>query len=146
MRICPTSLRRGTPAIGEAIALGAAVDYLQNIGMDKIYAYEKELSSYLLQRMLEIPEIQIYGPLHHRAALVAFAPRSGFHANDVAEIMDQSGVAIRSGASLYAAVASSFGITGTARASLYFYNTLAEIDEFMVHLKDAIAFFKNIGA
>ncbi|AFY71355.1 cysteine desulfurase [Thalassoporum mexicanum PCC 7367] len=140
----PHKFEAGTPAIGEAIALGAAIDYLQNIGMDKIYAYEQELAGYLLKRMLEIPEIQIYGPLDHRAALVAFAPKAGFHANDVAEILDQSGVAIRSGHHCTQPLHSHFGITGTARASLYFYNTVAEIDAFMGHLREAIAFFKNI--
>jgi cysteine desulfurase/selenocysteine lyase len=64
----------------------------------------------------------------------------------VAEILDQSGVAIRSGHHCTQPLHSHFGITGTARASLYFYNTLAEVDEFMVALKDAIAFFKNIMA
>jgi cysteine desulfurase/selenocysteine lyase len=142
----PHKFEAGTPAIGEAIALGAAVDYLQNIGMDKIYAYEQELAGYLLAQMRSIPEIQIYGPLDHRAALVAFAPKTGFHANDVAEILDQSGVAIRSGHHCTQPLHQHFGITGTARASLYFYNTFAEVDAFMVALKDAIAFFKNVMA
>jgi cysteine desulfurase / selenocysteine lyase len=140
----PHKFEAGTPAIGEAIALGAAVDYLNSIGMEQIHAYEQELVTYLLDRLQEIPDLKIYGPLSHRAGLVAFTVGSGIHPNDIAEMLDQSGIAIRSGNHCTQPLHRFFGISGSARASLYFYNTKAEIDEFIVVLKDAIAFFEKI--
>jgi cysteine desulfurase/selenocysteine lyase len=117
----PHKFEAGTPAIGEAIALGAAVDYLTNIGMDKIHAYEEELTAYLFKQLRGIPDIKIHGPQptadgKGRAALASFTV-PGLDSSDV---------------------------SGTARASLYFYNTREEIDAFIVALKETIDFFGSI--
>jgi len=142
----PHKFEAGTPAIGEAIALGAAVDYLTAIGMDKIHAYEQELINYLMDALDHIPDIKIYGPRHDRAGLVAFTISHGIHANDISAMLDQDGIAIRSGHHCTQPLHRFLGISGTARASVYFYNTKAEIDTFVASLKDAIAFFKSVMA
>jgi cysteine desulfurase/selenocysteine lyase len=141
----PHKFEAGTPAIGEAIALGAAVDYLMAIGMDQIHDYEQELIKYLMSHLEQIPDIKIYGPRHHRAGLAAFTIDHGIHANDLSAMLDQDGIAIRSGHHCTQPLHRFLGINGTARASVYFYNTKAEIDIFVNSLKEAIAFFKNIG-
>jgi cysteine desulfurase / selenocysteine lyase len=140
----PHKFEAGTPAIGEAIALGAAVDYLSAIGMDEIHAYEQELTAYLMEQLRQIPDLTIYGPLENRAGLAAFTAGNEIHANDIAALLDQSGVAIRSGHHCTQPLHRHLGISGTARASLYFYNTKSEIDAFIVALKDTLSFFHGV--
>jgi len=143
----PHKFEAGTPAIGEAIALGAAVDYLTAIGMEQIHTYEQELIGYLLPQLQKIPELKIYGPLDHRAGLAAFSIIDGsIHANDLAEMLDQEGIAIRSGHHCTQPLHRYLNVSGTARASVYFYNTREEIDKFVVALQGAIAFFQSIGS
>jgi cysteine desulfurase/selenocysteine lyase len=144
----PHKFEAGTPAIAEAIALGAAVDYLATVGMDNIAAYEHELTAYLYQQMQAIPDVQIYGPLPKadgsgRASLVTFTVQ-GIHAQDLSTLLDQSGVAIRSGHHCTQPLHRQLGLDSTARASLYFYNTKEEIDIFIAALKDTIDFFQTI--
>lgn len=144
----PHKFEAGTPAIAEAIALGAAVDYLSAIGMDKIHAYEEELNIYLFQRLKELPELRIYGPAPDsdgsgRAALAAFTAGE-IHAHDLSTLLDQAGVAIRSGHHCTQPLHRHLKAAATARASLYFYNTREEIDVFIAALKDAIEFFGNL--
>jgi cysteine desulfurase / selenocysteine lyase len=144
----PHKFEAGTPAIGEAIALGAAVDYLTGIGMDKIHAYEEELTAYLFQRLAEIPEVKIYGPHPKadgsgRAALASFTA-GDVHPHDLSTILDQAGVAIRAGHHCTQPLHRFIKAQSTARASLYFYNTRAEIDTFVESLKEAVAFFGGL--
>jgi cysteine desulfurase / selenocysteine lyase len=146
----PHKFEAGTPAIAEAIALGAAVDYLSNIGMDKIHAYEAELTAYLFQKLGEIPEIQVYGPKPNaqgegRAALAAFTA-ADVHPNDLSTLLDQEGVAIRSGHHCTQPLHRYLGLPGTARVSLSFYNTRAEIDIFIKALKETLDFFASFRA
>jgi cysteine desulfurase / selenocysteine lyase len=142
----PHRFEAGTPAIGEAIALGAAVDYLQAIGMDKIHAYEQELALLLTAELAKIPELTVYGASSPRAALSAFTLTGGIHANDIAAMLDQAGIAIRSGHHCTQPLHRLLGLNGTARASLYFYNTPAEIQIFAEELKAAISFFQSVLA
>ncbi|AFY49809.1 cysteine desulfurase-like protein, SufS subfamily [Nostoc sp. PCC 7524] len=144
----PHKFEAGTPAIGEAIALGAAIDYLTNIGMDKIHAYEAELTAYLFQELAKVPQVRIYGPKPNaqgegRAALAAFTVE-GVHANDLSTLLDQEGVAIRSGHHCTQPLHRHLGLPATARASLSFYNTREEIDVFIKALKETIDFFAGI--
>ncbi len=137
----PHKFEAGTPAIGEAIALGAAIDYLSNIGMERIYEYEKQLGCYLYQQLQAIPGITIYGSKPpQRAALVSFNVE-GIHGSDLATLLDYEGVAIRSGHHCTQPLHRYLNISASARASLYFYNTFAEIDAFIAILKDTIEFF-----
>ncbi|NER48157.1 MAG: SufS family cysteine desulfurase [Symploca sp. SIO1A3] len=144
----PHKFEAGTPAIGEAIALGAAVDYLMGLGMDKIAIYEEELTAYLFALLRQLPEVKIYGPQPQtrgqgRAALAAFTVE-GLDSSDISTLLDQEGVAIRSGHHCTQPLHRLLGITGSARASLSFYNTQAEIDAFIVALQETINFFKNM--
>ncbi|MCM0593408.1 MAG: cysteine desulfurase [Gloeotrichia echinulata IR180] len=154
----PHKFEAGTPAIGEAIALGSAIDYLTNIGMDKIHAYEAELTAYLFQQLAQIPELRIYGPKpdakgvrvasptgEGRAALAAFTVGE-VHANDISTLLDQEGVAIRSGHHCTQPLHRYLHLNATARASLSFYNTREEIDIFIKALKETLDFFAGVFA
>ncbi len=144
----PHKFEAGTPAIGEAIALGAAIDYLSNIGMDNIHDYEAELTAYLFKKLATIPNLKIYGTPpdingEGRAALAAFNV-TGIHASDLATLLDHEGIAIRSGHHCTQPLHRLFDASGSARVSLYFYNTRDEIDRFIVALKETIDFFTNM--
>ena len=145
----PHKFEAGTPAIGEAIALGAAVDYLNQIGMENIHAYEEELTAYLFKKRETIPNLRIYGKKPSpdgkgRAALAAFNVE-GMHASDLATLLDRDGIAIRSGHHCTQPLHRIFNASGSARASLYFYNTRQEIDAFVTALKSTIDFFQSMN-
>jgi len=145
----PHKFEAGTPAIGEAIALGAAVDYLTNLGMDNIHAYEMELTAYLFKQLIEIPQLKIYGPKpdqkgQGRAALASFNIKN-IHASDLSTLLDHDGIAIRSGHHCTQPLHRLFNASGSARASLSFYNTYEEIDRFIEVLKQTIDFFNDIA-
>ena len=144
----PHKFEAGTPAIGEAIALGAAVDYLTAIGMDRIHAYEGELTCYLFDGLAKISGITTYGPQPdtsgtNRAALAAFTADS-VHSHDLATLIDQSGVAIRSGHHCTQPLHKHLNTNSTARASLSFYNTREEIDVFLTTLQETLDFFASM--
>ncbi len=137
----PHKFEAGTPAIAEAIALGAAVDYLSEIGMNNIHDYEAQLAAHLFDRLEEIPQLKVYGPKKSpRAALAAFNVE-GLHASDIATMLDEEGIAIRSGHHCTQPLHRLFRASGSARASLYFYNTPQEIDIFIDKLKETLSFF-----
>ncbi|NJK50245.1 SufS family cysteine desulfurase [Candidatus Gracilibacteria bacterium] len=144
----PHKFEAGTPAIGEAIALGAAVDYLTEIGLDNIHTYEEELTAYLFEKLESIPNLRIYGPKptkdgKGRAALASFNVE-GIHASDLSTLLDREGIAIRSGHHCTQPLHRLFDASGSARASLYFYNTCEEIDTFVKALKETIDFFNSV--
>jgi cysteine desulfurase / selenocysteine lyase len=141
----PHKFEAGTPAIAEAIALGAAVDYLTNIGMDKIHAYEAELTTYLFEKLMQIPQVKIYGPKppKERAALASFTS-GDVHPHDLSTMLDQAGIAIRAGHHCTQPLHRFIKAQSTARASLYFYNTKEEIDTFIASLQESIEFFDSI--
>lgn len=143
----PHKFEAGTPAICEVITLGAAVDYLSGIGLDRIADYEHGLTKYLYERLNQMP-VKLYGPQPQadgsgRACLATFTVE-GLHAQDLSTFLDQSGIAIRSGHHCTQPLHTLLGINSTARASLYFYNTQAEIDAFIQALQETIDFFGNI--
>ncbi|MGF1515159.1 MAG: SufS family cysteine desulfurase [Elainellaceae cyanobacterium] len=141
----PHRFEAGTPAIAEAIALGAAVDYLSNIGMETVHAYEQELAAYLMAQVTDIPEVRVYGPkTQERAALASFTAGAA-HPHDLSTILDQWGVAIRAGHHCTQPLHRLLKAQSTARASLYFYNTREEVDIFIAALKEAIDFFSGLG-
>lgn len=144
----PHKFEAGTPAIAEAVTLGAAVDYLNQVGMARIADYEHLLTAYLYEQMSTVPQATLYGPKPNadgsgRSAIATFTV-AGVHAQDLSTFLDQSGIAIRSGHHCTQPLHSILGVTSTARASLYFYNTPAEIDTFVTALKETIDFFGNI--
>ncbi|KAK6790325.1 hypothetical protein RDI58_014125 [Solanum bulbocastanum] len=143
----PSRFEAGTPAIGEAIGLGAAIDYLSEIGMQQIHDYEMELGNYLYDRLSSVSDIRIYGPAPSRtvkrAALCSFNVKD-VHPTDIATFLDQQhGVAIRSGHHCAQPLHRHLGISASARASLHFYNTKDDVDRFIDALKDTINFFTS---
>lgn len=128
----PWKFEAGTPTIGGEIALGAAVDYLSEIGMENIHAYEEELTAYALSEMQKIEGLTIYGPLdaRKRCGLVTFN-LDGIHPHDVATVLDEEGVAVRAGHHCAQSLMKWLGVQSTARASFYLYNTKEEIDVFI---------------
>ncbi|CAM2363098.1 cysteine desulfurase [Listeria seeligeri] len=132
----PWKFEAGTPIIGGAIALGAAIDYLTEIGIDTIHAYEQELVSYAIEQMSELEGITIYGPTDasKRCGLVTFNIE-GAHPHDVATILDEDGVAIRAGHHCAQPLMKWLDVSSTARASFYIYNTKEEIDALIEGLK-----------
>jgi cysteine desulfurase/selenocysteine lyase len=144
----PHRFEAGTPAIGEAVALGAAIDYISSIGMEQIEAYEQHLTKYLFERLNQISEVRVYGPQPKpdgsgRAALASFTCGS-VHPHDLSTILDRAGVAIRAGHHCTQPLHRAIGAQSTARVSVYFYNTREEIDVFIAALKEAIEFFGGI--
>ncbi len=143
----PHKFEAGTPAIAEAIALGAAVDYLTGIGMAKIHGYEQELTAYLFAKLEAMADLRIYGPKpgldgSGRGSLAAFNV-TGMHASDLSTLLDSEGIAIRSGHHCTQPLHRLLNASGSARASLYFYNTREEIDVFVAALQETIDFFKE---
>ncbi|MEJ5203686.1 MAG: cysteine desulfurase, partial [Anaerolineales bacterium] len=124
----PHKFEAGTPAIAEAIGLGAAVGYLENIGMDKIKAHEHELIAYALECLSEIPGLTVLGPPADKKGGVASFSISGIHPHDVAQILDRYGIAVRAGHHCAMPLHDKFNLPATTRASFYLYNTKEEID------------------
>lgn len=124
----PAKFEAGTPPIAPAIALGAAIDYLHAIGLDAIDRHEHELVRYAYQRLQEIDGLRILGPsLEHRASLVSFVLAQP-HSHDVAQLLDQQGIAVRAGHHCTQPLHDRLGISASTRASFYLYNTPAEVD------------------
>lgn len=123
----PHKFEAGTPNIAGVIGLGAAIDYLESVGLDRIEAYEQELLAYAERALRAIPGLRIYGEAPGKAPVISFTI-DGVHAHDLATIVDTEGVALRSGHHCAHPLMEFFGVPATARASLSFYNTRAEID------------------
>jgi cysteine desulfurase/selenocysteine lyase len=128
----PYKYEAGTPAIAEAVGFGAAVDYLSGIGLEAVAAHEKEIIAYALERLEEIPGVTVYGPeAMHKGGVAAFS-LAGVHAHDVAQVLDQDGIAVRAGHHCAQPLHEKYDIPATARASFYLYNTMEEVDS-LVH-------------
>jgi cysteine desulfurase / selenocysteine lyase len=123
----PYKFEAGTPDISGVIGLGAAVDYIGQIGMDKIATYEKALLQYATERILKIPGVRILGTAREKASLISFL-MEGIHPHDIGTVLDQDGIAVRAGHHCAQPVMERFGIPATTRASFAFYNTAAEVD------------------
>lgn len=124
----PYKFEAGTPAIAEAIGLGHAIDYLTGLGMDKIHAHEQAITDYALERLTEVPEINVFGPDSSKKGAVAAFQFADIHAHDVAQILDTNGIAVRAGHHCAMPLHEHLKISATARASFYLYNTFAEVD------------------
>ena len=144
--VLPHKFEAGTPAIGEAVGMGAAIRYLQTIGLDSIQAWEAQLTRYLFERLLAIDGLTILGPTPEqqpeRGALATFLV-DGVHANDIAELIDASGICIRSGHHCCQPLHRHYGVTASARASLSFTSTFEEIDRFCEELASTVAFLRQ---
>lgn len=137
----PYKFEAGTPAIAEAIGLGAAVDYLSSVGLDNIQAHEQALVAYAVERLAAMREIRLVLP-PVRSSVVTFTVE-GIHPHDVAQLLDYEGVAIRAGHHCAMPLHDILQLPATCRASFYLYNTLAEVDRLVVALEKAIVKFSR---
>jgi cysteine desulfurase/selenocysteine lyase len=139
----PAKFEGGTPAIGEAIGFGAAVRWLEELGLPAVHAAEAELASYALERLAEVPNLTVFGPPagDDRGGIISFAI-DGVHAHDVSEILDRHGVAVRAGHHCAQVLMQRLGVTATTRASLAVYNTRAEVDRLVDGLLDVRRVFE----
>lgn len=136
----PHRFEAGTPNIAGAIGLAAAIEYIERIGRVEIFKHDGDLAGYAMERLAELPRIRILGPDTPRGALVGFVMEAA-HPHDLTTFADQHGLALRGGHHCNQPLMRRFGLTGTTRASFYFYNTTAEIDRMIEILHAAARFF-----
>ena len=138
----PTRLEAGTPPIAEVIGLGKAIDYLEEIGMDHVFAYEKELKKYLVSQLEQLDSILLYNTTSESGAL-AFNI-DGVFSQDTAIYLDHYHICVRAGNHCAKVLKEEMNIKNTCRVSLYFYNTKEEIDRFIEVLKKSSELYKII--
>lgn len=137
----PTKFEAGTPAIAEAVGLGAAIDYLQAVGMEAIWAHEQTLAYYAMERLGSMEGVHVVGPpAKYRSGVVSFTVES-VHPHDLAQVLDGEGVAIRAGYHCAHPLHQRFEWPPTARASFYLYNTHDEVDRMISGIEKAQALF-----
>lgn len=142
--VLPDKFEAGTPLLAEAAGLGATIKYLEDIGLENIESYTKELTKYLYDELSKISNIKIYGTneISDRVSLVSFN-LEGVHPHDLTSFLDEKGICIRAGHQCTQPLLGKLGTYSVARASLYFYNTKEEIDFFIQVLKETKEFFEN---
>lgn len=133
----PYKFEAGTPNVADVIGLGAAIDFIQQIGIDKISATENELQKYLITEMEKIERIIIYTPKENSTAVISFNVKDA-HPYDIGQLLDAKGIAIRTGHHCCQPLMRKLGVEGTCRASLAFYNTKEEVDSFISVLKSIV--------
>ena len=136
----PQRFEAGTPSIAGAVGLAAAIDYIEKIGRPAIFEHDSELARYGAERLLELPATKVFGPMEERGALVGFVMDAA-HPHDLTTFADQYGLAMRGGHHCNQPLMRRFGVSGTTRASFYFYNTMEEIDQMIEILHNAARFF-----
>lgn len=139
----PWKFEGGTPIIAGAVGLGAAIDFLTDVGMDNIFQHEEKLAAYALDRLGEIEGLTIYGP-KERAALVTFN-LDDVHPHDVSTVLDTEGIAIRAGHHCAQVLMKALNVSATARASMYLYNTEDDIDRLVAGLLKTKEYFGNVA-
>ena len=138
----PAKFEAGTCPFVEAVALGTAIDYIETLGLNRIAEYEHQLSTYAHQRLSQVPGIRILGPdVAHKGAILSFVV-DGVHPHDLSDLLDREGVAIRAGHHCTMPLHDLLNITSSARASLAFYNTTAEVDKLVEALQSARKVFR----
>ena len=130
----PYKFEAGTPAIAEAIGLGAAVDYLCGLGMVNVHRHEQHITNYALEALSEMKELRLLGPPAARKGGVAAFTLGGVHAHDIAQLLDEEGIAIRAGHHCAMPLHQKMGISATARASFYVHTTMEEVDKLVAGL------------
>ncbi len=138
--VLPHKFEAGTPPIAAGIGFGAAIDYLNDIGMETIAAREHELLEYATQKLLAIKGLRLIGTAKEKASVISFVI-DDIHATDIGTILDQQGIAVRTGHHCAQPTMRRFGVPGTVRASLSFYNHREDIDRLTEGVKEAITFF-----
>jgi cysteine desulfurase/selenocysteine lyase len=139
----PRKFEAGVPNMAQAVGLAAAIDYLTNIGMAKIHQHETELTQYTLDTLQTIKGLNIFGPLDtiDRGGVISFA-LEGIHPHDAGQVLDQYGVAVRTGHHCAWPLMRKYGVAGTTRASLYLYNDRSDIDALAEAITATQKYFK----
>jgi cysteine desulfurase / selenocysteine lyase len=140
----PARFEAGTPSVGDTFGLGAAVDYLNGLGMHRVWAHERDVVAYALQALQDLPDIRIFGPkdAQARSGVVSFALGS-LHPHDVAEVLNEQNVAVRAGHHCTQPLMKALGVTATTRASFYLYNTPEDVDRLVEALHEAQRVFSG---
>ncbi|EPY14948.1 aminotransferase class V-fold PLP-dependent enzyme, partial [Paenibacillus alvei] len=138
----PARFEAGTPIIAGAVGLGAAIDFLNEVGLDNIHKHEMQLGAYAVERLSEIEGISIYGPRSERIGLVTFN-LDDVHPHDVATVLDAKGIAVRAGHHCCQPLMRWLKVSATARASFYLYNTEADIDRLAEALRETKEYFSD---
>jgi cysteine desulfurase/selenocysteine lyase len=136
----PHRFEAGTPNIAGAIGLAAAIEYLEGIGRNAIFEHDARLTAHALERLSEIPGLHLVGRQANRGAAISFVLDCA-HPHDVTTFADRRGLALRGGHHCNQPLMRRFGVSGTTRASFYFYNTEAEVDRMIEILREAVDFF-----
>jgi cysteine desulfurase/selenocysteine lyase len=138
--VIPHKFEAGTPHIAGAIGLGAAVDYVSGIGLDAIGSHEADLLAYGTAALAQVPGVRLIGTARRKASILSFV-LNGIHPHDIGTVLDQEGIAVRTGHHCAQPVMDRFGIPATVRASLAMYNTREEIDALVTGLGRVIDLF-----
>jgi cysteine desulfurase/selenocysteine lyase len=133
----PAKFEAGTPSVGDAIGFGVAIEYLEHLGMDRVWAHEHEIATYAMEKMQDVENIHIFGPRDpaHRSGVISFAVGE-VHPHDVAQILDEHNVAVRAGHHCTQPLMRELGVVATTRASFYVYNTKDDVDRLVEALHD----------
>jgi cysteine desulfurase/selenocysteine lyase len=136
----PTRFEAGTPDIAGVVGLGEAMDYLSEIGLDRVQKWDEELLAYGTERLLELPGLRLIGTAEHKASILSFVI-DGIHPHDIGTMLDSEGVAVRTGHHCAQPVMQYFNVPATTRASLALYNTREDIDRLVDGLRKIIEVF-----
>ena len=131
----PWKFEAGTMAIAEAVGLGAAVRFLEELGMDAIFEHDRELVAYALERMAEVPGLRLLGPAADKRGGVAAFTMEGIHPHDIATVLDHRGIAVRAGHHCAMPLHEQLGVPASARVSFYCYTLREEIDALVEGLR-----------
>lgn len=140
--VTPQKFEAGTPNIAGALGLKSAIDYIESVGFDFIKKQESMLHEYAMVRLKKIPSIRIFGPENNKVSLISFLV-GDIHPFDLGTILDQYGIAVRTGHHCTQPIMNFYGIPGTVRASFAFYNTIEEVDYFIESLEKAVKLLSN---
>ena len=135
----PWKFEAGTPNIAQAIGLGSAIDYINEIGLDKIHEHEQDILTYALEKMQKIPEVNIYGSADERGAVISFNLKN-IHPHDLSQLLDNDGIAIRAGHHCAQPIMKKLGVSATGRASFYLYNSKEDVDRLCESLVKTVKF------
>ena len=136
----PAKFEAGTPPIVSALGLGEAIDYLEAIGLDSIERYEKVLTKYATEALSDIKDITFYGTAPNKAAVISFNIK-GVHAHDIGTLLNDDGVAVRTGHHCAQPVMQRYKVPATTRASFYLYNTIDDVDKLVASIRNAQKIF-----
>jgi cysteine desulfurase/selenocysteine lyase len=139
----PKRFEAGVPNMAQAVGFAAAINYLNELGMDNVAKHEQDLTSYALEKFLQLDKVEVIGPKNNidRGSVISFTI-DGIHPHDVGQVLDQYGVAVRTGHHCAWPLMRKLGLVGTTRASFYVYNDEADVDTLIESILEAQKYFK----